>query len=158
MASATVRLAVQSDFEVVQDLNHQLFVSDSQHSQDLNTNWPYEDEGISYYKKRISGGDGVCFVAEVDGSVVGYVIGGWSHINFSAYKGKRGELENIYVLKDYRKSGVGAALMVELEKWFKENGAEYVMVNAFAKNAGAIAFYEHEGFELYSTTLWKRID
>ncbi len=153
-----IRIARESDFEVVQDLNHQLFVSDSEHSNDLNTNWPYEDEGIVYYKKRIAAEGGVCFVAEIDDEIVGYVIGGWSHINFSAYKGERGELENIYVLEGHRKSGVGSALMVELEKWFKEKGAEYVMVNAFAKNAGAIAFYEHEDFERYSTTLWKKID
>ena len=71
MNDITVRLAKPEDFKQVQELNHQLFLSDSRHFDDLNTNWPYE-EGESYFRKRIAGEGGVCFVAERDGVVAGY--------------------------------------------------------------------------------------
>jgi ribosomal protein S18 acetylase RimI-like enzyme len=154
MNKPTVRLARAEDLKRVQKLNHQLFLSDARHFDDLNTNWPYE-EGEAYFRKRIAGQEGVCLVAERDGVVVGYAIGGWSHLNFSAYKGKRAELENICVAEEERSRGVGALLVDTLLEWCRQNGATHVMVDAYAPNLKAIKFYEAQGFEPYSTVLWR---
>ncbi len=153
MNKATVRLAKPEELEQVQKLNHQLFLSDAQHFNDLNTNWPFE-EGEAYFRKRIAGDGGVCFVAVKDNAVIGYVAGGWSHLNFSAYKGKRAELENICVAEDARSTGVGALLVDALFDWCKRNGATHVMVDAYAPNLKAIKFYEAQGFTPYSSVLW----
>lgn len=158
MSQTSVRKATLNDLKSVQDLNHDLFLSDSKHLNDLNTNWPYEAEGENYFRKRVSGEGGVCFVAEIEDLVVGYVAGGWSHMNFSAYKGKRGELENILVKDEHHGSGVGAHLVAALTDWFKKQGAAYIMVDAYTKNENAIAFYQHEGFEPYSVVLWKSVE
>ena len=158
MTQAVIRQATVDDLKAVQDLNHDLFLSDARHLDDLNTDWPYEAEGENYFRKRVSGEEGICFVAEAGGEIVGYVAGGWSHINFSAYKGKRGELENILVKDEYRGGGVGADVVATLNNWFKEQGADYIMVDAYAKNESAIAFYQHEGFESYSVVLWKSVE
>lgn len=156
MNEPTVRLAKAEDLKRVQELNHQLFLSDARHFDDLNTNWPYE-EGEAYFRKRIAGQEGVCLVAERDGIIVGYVIGGWSHLNFSAYKGKRAELENICMAEEARSQGVGALLVDALMEWCRRNGATHVMVDAYAPNLNAIKFYEAQGFEPYSTVLWREI-
>jgi len=156
MNDITVRLAKPEDFKQVQELNHQLFLSDSRHFDDLNTNWPYE-EGEGYFLKRIAGEEGVCLVAERDGAVIGYVMGGWSHLNFSAYKGKRAELENICVAEEERSHGVGALLVTALLDWAKQNGATHVMVDAYAPNLRAIKFYETQGFTPYSSVLWHEV-
>jgi GNAT superfamily N-acetyltransferase len=156
MNEVSVRTAKPEELRHVQELNHQLFLSDARHFDDLNTNWPYE-EGESYFRKRIAGEGGVCFVAEKDSKVIGYAIGGWSHLNFSAYKGKRAELENICVTEEARNQGVGARLVEALFEWAKQNGATYVMVDAYAPNLKAITFYEVQGFEPYSTVLWRQL-
>jgi GNAT superfamily N-acetyltransferase len=156
MSKVTVRLAKPEELQYVQELNHQLFLSDSRHFDDLNTNWPYE-EGEDYFRRRIAGDGGVCFVAEKDDTVVGYVIGGWSHLNFSAYKGKRAELENICVTEEERSNGVGALLVEALFEWYKRNGASHVMVDAYAPNLKAIKFYKKQGFEPYSNVLWREL-
>lgn len=156
MSKITVHLAKPEDLKPVQELNHQLFLSDARHFDDLNTNWPYE-EGEGYFRKRITGEGGVCFVAERDGAIIGYVIGGWSHLNFSAYKGKRAELENICVAEKVRSKGVGALLVEALFDWAKQNGATHVMVDAYAPNLRAITFYETQGFTPYSTVLWREV-
>lgn len=156
MNEVTVRLAKPSELKQVQKLNHQLFLSDARHFDDLNTNWPYE-EGEAYFRKRIAGEGGVCFVAEKNGTIIGYVMGGWSHLNFSAYKGKRAELENICVAEEERSQGVGALLVTALFDWAKRNGVTHVMVDAYTPNLKAIAFYETQGFTPYSTVLWHEL-
>lgn len=156
MNKAVVRLAKPKDLKSVQELNHQLFLSDARHFDDLNTNWPYE-EGKKYFRDRIAGKDGVCFVAEKEGFIIGYVIGGWSHLNFSAYKGKRAELENICVSESERSQGIGALLVNALFDWCKQNGATHVMVDAYVPNLKAIKFYKTQGFEPYSNVLWHEL-
>jgi ribosomal protein S18 acetylase RimI-like enzyme len=156
MSEITVRPAEPKDLKQVQDLNYQLFLSDTRHFDDLNTNWPYE-EGEKYFRERIAGKNGICFVAEKAGHIVGYVIGGWSHLNFSAYKGKRAELENICVSEKERSQGVGALLVDALFEWSKRNGATHVMVDAYAPNFRAIQFYEKQGFKPYSNVLWHEL-
>ena len=157
MSSITVRQANPEDLERVQELNHQLFLSDARHFDDLNMNWPYEEEGEKYFRDRIAGDGGVCFVAEKSGVVVGYVMGGWSHLNFSAYKGKRAELENICVTGSERSHGIGSMLVDALFDWAKQNGATHVMVDAYAPNLSAIKFYNAQGFESYSRVLWHKL-
>lgn len=156
MSKVTVRLAKSEELEQVQKLNHQLFLSDARHFDDLNTNWPYE-EGEKYFRDRIAGKGGVCLVAEKDERIVGYVMGGWSHLNFSAYKGKRAELENICVAESERSQGVGAQLVAALLEWCRQNGATHVMVDAYAPNLRAIEFYKAQGFDPYSTVLWREV-
>ena len=156
MNKITVRPAKIEELEQVQELNHQLFLSDVRHFDDLNTNWPYE-EGEKYFRDRIAGRGGVCLVAEKNGRLVGYVMGGWSHLNFSAYKGKRAELENICVAENERSQGVGALLVEALIDWCKQNGATHVMVDAYAPNLRAIEFYKAQGFESYSSVLWREV-
>lgn len=156
MNETTVRPAKAEELKQVQELNHQLFLSDARHFDDLNVNWPYE-EGEQYFRDRIAGKGGVCLVAEKGGEVVGYVMGGWSHLNFSAYKGKRAELENICVSEAERSHGVGALLVEALLEWCGQNGATHVMVDAYAPNLRAIQFYKTQGFEPYSAVLWRKV-
>lgn len=156
MNKIIVRLAKAEELGQVQELNHQLFLSDARHFDDLNTNWPYE-EGEKYFRDRIAGRGGVCLVAEKNDLIVGYVMGGWSHLNFSAYKGKRAELENICVTEAERSHGVGALLVEALVDWCKQNGATHIMVDAYAPNLRAVDFYKAQGFEPYSTVLWREV-
>jgi len=156
MREVTIRLAKPEELKQIQDLNHELFLSDDRHFEDLNTDWPYK-EGQDYFRKRIAGTDGVCFVAEQKGLIVGYVASGWSHLNFSAYKGKRAELENICVAEKSRSRGIGAQLVQALYVWCKQNGASHIMVDVYSPNIQAYKFYEKQGFEPYSNTLWHRL-
>ena len=85
-----VRLAREDELKVVQDLNHALFIHDNAHFGDLNLNWPYQKEGEIYFTNKINGSDGVCFVAEVAGKVVGYLAGRTFDAG-TEYLAKRGE-------------------------------------------------------------------
>lgn len=151
---AIVRLAREDELKIVQDLNHKLFTHDDQFFNDLNLQWPYEKEGEEYFKHKLDGSKGVCFVAEVDGQVVGYLAGRTFDAG-GAYLARRAELDNMFVEEEHRSTGVGTALVKEFAKWCKENGVEKIFVNAFSPNTNAIAFYEKNNFQSYSTTLYQ---
>lgn len=156
MSEIIVRKAVLDDVKRVQDLNYEVFVSDQKHFDDLNMDWPYQPAGEAYFRDLITGERGVCLVAEIDGRIVGYVGGGMQKPH-AAYTGVRAELENIGVTPDYRSHGVGAHLVEAFYDWCRQRGAEHVMVNAYTPNLRAIEFYKKQGFEDYSTTLWRHL-
>lgn len=155
MNQVEVRKAREGDLKAVQDLNYQLFVHDSQFEPELNMDWPYR-EGEEYFKRRIQGEDGVCLVAEMGDQIAGYLAGGirggedWLKV-------LRSEIENMFVLKEFRKAGVGRILVEEFKQWSQEKGAKRVVVNAFWGNIGSIEFYKKIGFESYDISLELKI-
>lgn len=156
MLNPLIRLARPDELKIVQDLNHELFVSDNRHHGDLNLNWPYEADGEKYFRELIAGEHGVVFVAELDGVVVGYVAGDMRRPH-TGYYGRRAELENMFVTEAMRSHGIGGKLVEAFFGWCREQGADHVMVSAFSPNTRAIAFYEKQGFEPYVDQLWKKL-
>lgn len=151
-----LRLAREDELKVVQDLNHKLFVHDNKHFNDLNLRWPYEEEGSDYFKNKINGTKGVCFVAEVDGQAVGYLAGRIFDAG-GAYLSKRAELDNMFVEEEHRSTGVGSALVNKFKEWCKDKGIEKMFVSAFSPNTRALAFYRKNDFSDYSINLYQDI-
>jgi ribosomal protein S18 acetylase RimI-like enzyme len=90
-------------------------------------------------KKKIQRDPDLFLVAERDNQVIGTVLGG--------YDGRRGMVYHLAVLESYRKRGIGALLMKELEKRMKAKGCirSYLLVTH--DNLEAIHFYENMGWE-----------
>ncbi len=149
----TVRKAAINDLKIIQDLNHKLFLWDYDRDPNLKTEWPYQEAGENYFKRRITGEHGVCFVAEQDGRIVGYVAGSVKKEIDKPDTILRSELENIYIEDDSRNKGIGKLLTQELIEWCKANGAENIIVSAYYHNKDAISFYENSGFKPYTITL-----
>ena len=149
----TIRKANVHDLGVIRRLNHGLFLIDYPNDHALNTDWPNQSAGEEYFKKRINGETGVCFVAETTAGVVGYITG---HVYEEIDKTDtllRCELDNIYVEVATRSTGIGRDLVLNLEKWCKAQGAESMFVVAYSGNQNAIDFYEAYGFKPYALKL-----
>ncbi len=150
-----IRKAEKKELSIIQDLNHELFISDSESDPLLQLDWPYKD-GITYFKSRISGEKGVCFVAELKGEVVGYLAGALS--DFESWRLEtRAELENMYVKDQYRGQGVGSLLIEEFRKWAKENNAHKLFLSVYARNSSAQRFYEKNGFLITNLFMEKEV-
>jgi len=65
--SISIRKSKNDDWEVIQKLNNEVFISDAKNDDDLNLEWPFSSGGISYYKKVASGEKGFCLIAEIGG-------------------------------------------------------------------------------------------
>jgi ribosomal protein S18 acetylase RimI-like enzyme len=149
-----IRQADLNDFLIIQDLNHKLFVEEknSGHDDQLLADWPYSKIGEVYYKKALTDPEYQTLIAYNDDLILGYVIG-TSANKYSYRKVRTGELDNIYIIPDFRRSGVGQALVDHLLVWLKTKGVKRVMVCAYAKNESAISFYDTVGFSLDSVNL-----
>lgn len=119
----------------------------------LDVEWPTGSEGESYFKSRITNNDGCAFVARVDDKIVGYLVGGISKQASHRIVPKFADMENMYVLEEYRSKGVGQMLYGSFLKWCKENGVGRIKAVASFTNTRAIEFYRKNGFQDFELIL-----
>lgn len=66
----------------------------------------------------------------------------------SSIEGYSGEIESIFIEKEYRKFGFGGKLMESALKWFKEKNIKDIKINVVYNNNDALPFYERYGFKV----------
>ena len=110
-----------------------------------------------YYEKMalvdledVNKNNGKCYLAIEDNEVLGLIMGtipSYDEYDYLDYKcPKRGVITELIVNSKVRSKGVGNILMDTIEKYFKDNGCEYVIVDVFAYNKSAINFYDKKGY------------
>jgi ribosomal protein S18 acetylase RimI-like enzyme len=150
----SIRRATTADLEAVQHLNQKLFLKESQEfDPTLKTDRPFSKEGETHFTKRASGEEGIVFVAVLNEHVIGYVCGGPTKSDTYREKRTVAELENLYVLKEYRMKGIGQQLYEAFLAWCGEKGINKVVVEASSENVTAINFYRKVGFKDYSLVM-----
>jgi len=89
--------------------------------------------------KKLQRDPDLFLVAEINGEIIGTVLGG--------FDGRRGMVYHLAVVDRFRKKGIGALLMDELEKRMKQKGCirSYLLVTS--DNLDAIRFYTSRGWE-----------
>ncbi len=78
------------------------------------------------------------FVAVVEGTVVGTVMGG--------YDGHRGWIYSLAVDPQARRRGIGTALVRHVERALAVLGCPKINLQLLASNAGTVAFYRKLGY------------
>lgn len=84
------------------------------------------------------------FVAEIDGEVAGYVH---AEIYSLLYFEPMVNILGLAVASDYRRKGVGKALMTRVEEWAKEKGIREIRLNSGGSRKEAHEFYRAIGFD-----------
>lgn len=141
-----VRRAILEDLGAIQELNHQLFLSDSRFDPELFNDWPYSLPGKKYFQRSLKPEPRAgAWVAEVNDKIVGYLVG-WVWIKRAYRPVKTAELENMFVLPDYRSRGIGQALVKEFINWCKKRKVKSVEAWAQFKNEPGKQFYQKCGF------------
>ncbi len=90
--------------------------------------------------KKLQRDPDLFLVAELGGQIIGSVLGG--------FDGRRGMVYHLAVETSYRKKGLGALLMQQLEDRLRSKGCirSYLLVTR--DNLEAIRFYEDTGWEM----------
>jgi GNAT superfamily N-acetyltransferase len=84
------------------------------------------------------------FVATIDGAPAGIIA---VHPDADYFTGHpRAYVDVLVVAEDAEGRGVGRALMGRVEQWARDRGCLEVVLDVFAGNAGAAAFYERNGY------------
>ena len=106
--------------------------------------------------------NGKCYLAIEDDKAIGLIMGiipGYDEYDYLDYKcPKRGEITELVVSSKVRSKGIGNLLMSEMEKYFKECGCEYVLVDVFGYNDNAIKFYDKHGYHTRMYVDIKKLD
>lgn len=84
------------------------------------------------------------FVADIDGTVAGFI-----HIELYnvVYCEKGSNLLGLAVSSDYRKNGIGRALLEKAEEWAKNNGSKWIRLNSGDSRKDAHRFYRGHGYD-----------
>lgn len=100
-----------------------------------------------YFFEHIESETQAIYVAEVAGSIVGYVlleVKGNSYLDILIPR-KLVYITDIAVLKTHQKQGIGHLLFQQSVEWAKDKGAASLDLTVWAFNQEAIAFYERHG-------------
>lgn len=89
-------------------------------------------------QKKIESDRDLFFVAELDGAVVGTVMGG--------YDGHRGWIYTLAVSSEHRHRGIGTRLVQHAESALIERDCVKVNLQVLPTNEGVVAFYENLGY------------
>lgn len=121
--------------------------SDDRHRQQVIRLWKtvfgyeaaHNDPAVAIDKK-LAVRDGLFFLANVDGAVVGTVLAG--------YDGHRGWLYSVAVHPAQRKKGLGTALVRFAEQALIERGCMKINLQIVSGNEDVAAFYESLGYAI----------
>ncbi len=147
----SIRKATPTDLKEVQRLNYALFVKEyREYDQTLNTRFPFTKRSKQYFLRRTTKPlAGILIVAESNKKIVGYLCGGLQKRKPSRSRARYAELENMYVKKEFRSRGIGAALIKVFIRWCRGRRIKYVSVITSSKNQRAHKFYRKAGFGIY---------
>lgn len=103
-----------------------------------------EEKTAAQLEKLLSSGRDKILVAEIDGSVVGYL----HLVDYDLlYAGPMKNIMGIAVDPERRRMGIGMALLEAGEEWAKADGAEGIRLVSGESRVGAHAFYRALGYE-----------
>lgn len=151
-----IRKAIIDDLKDVQSLNLALFKKEQkEYDSLLDVDWVFGKGGTKYFRDKISKEDNCVLVAVVDNKIVGYMCGGL--MESGAYGRLPSvvvvELENTFVLEEFRSKGVGGKLYGKFVEWCKSKNVRKVMAHACIDNDLAMKFYRNNNFKDYSLLL-----
>lgn len=157
MKNVAIRKALVSDLDSLLVLCAGLVQYDSQYDPTLSDGWASSAEAKELFTSRITEPDGIVLVAIVGDKIVGYLLGGL--VEASSYRKVKvlAELEELFVLDEFRRYSIGAKLIAQFDLWCQERHPDRVHVVVSGSNAKAIAFYKRHGFYEYNAVLEKTV-
>ncbi len=87
------------------------------------------------------------YIAESDGILIGFSSGYIKLLPGFLGGGKVGFIDGIYLLPEYRKTGIALGLYEALEVWFAEQKVVSVELQVLLGNQGGIKFWEKMGYK-----------
>ena len=118
----------------------------------INIDHSFNFNALKEVESRIKDDSGKILIATINSKPVGF---GLAYIG-DKYR-KVGFIGKLYVKEKYREQGIGRALILELEKYLKDLGCEYVMISTFSKNSTSYSLYKSLDYSDYINDLIKHL-
>ncbi len=94
---------------------------------------------VAEIEKKLSRDPDLFLVCEINGDIVGTVLGG--------FDGRRGMMYHLAVVEEARNQGIGQLLVAELEERLRQKGCVKYYLLVTTDNIQAMNFYEKRGFQ-----------
>lgn len=128
-----IRQAEASDYEQLMQL-YNLFVGEDRYSR-------YDNDS---FQKVLESENNYIFVAEEEGKLIGFATCSMRHI--VRYPYPVAQLDELFVLAEYRRHGLGKQLVEKVEQTVKENGCLLMYIESGSERKEAHIFYEKIGY------------
>lgn len=158
--SITIRPASFTDIPVLQTLFAEI---DELHVRAHPERFRHTDEPAraeSYLREQIGNPDFPFLVAVAGDGVVGFVQGAVYRASELGLLVPRRWLwvETLCVRSDWRRRGVGHALMAAVEAWAQAHDIHAVEFNVWMFNRSAVNFYQALGYHTITQRMWKSLE
>ena len=139
-----IRKAKESDYEELMKL-YNIFVGEDRYSRHDNDS----------FKKVLDLRDSYILVAEQEGEAIGFVT--FSVRTVVRYPKPIAELDELFVVEEFRKHGVGGMLIEEVENAAKERQCYRVYIGSADRFETAHTFYVGQGYTKYGYHFYKNL-
>ena len=152
-----IRKATIKDFESLKEIKILSKIEEARYADTLKRISKTKEDYISYLKQDLTRKTRVVFIALEGKKVVGMVLSQYfKPLVISKFK-RKGYMNNLYVLKEYRNKNIGKKLIARAWKWLEDKKVEFVTLEVHVDNKGAIALYHRLGFQDYTIKMSKSI-
>lgn len=151
-----IRKANLEDLKQILALNLALFKFERAFGTSYSLVWTYSEYGQSYFKRRLTQGNGIVFLVLEVKMAIGYICG---YVDNFPYRepSRMGVIDNMFIKEDSRRQGVGSKLIEAFELEAKQKGATRIKVEAIFANNIARNFYRNSDFSPHLVVLEKEL-
>jgi ribosomal protein S18 acetylase RimI-like enzyme len=111
---------------------------------------------LQFMREQLSDPCNYFFIVNLDGEDIGYIFARvedrpenpYTHAWHYVY------IDQISVKPAYQKMGCGKRLIEEVVRLAKEVGADWIALDTWAFNEGAISFFKKQGFVTFNQRMW----
>ena len=141
--------------EIVKQLIYELRKFESDFDPELKTPEEITEKLVEWMNRKLKSPNAFLFMAIAENKPVAYIFG-WIEKRSKNYwkRDRYGYICDVFVKKEFRRKGIGKALLNKAEKWFREKGIESVHLESYAENP-YIGFYEKLKYKKLSIRLVK---
>lgn len=141
----TIRKASPADWQIVQQLNANMYPHQAQFDPYLDMEEPFTKDSVESYKDDVSSPEKCCLIAEVKGKPVGCLLGSKLKLVFRTIT--VGEINYMSVNEEYRSQGIGSKLVDGFRAWCRKNGLKLMSATAYYHNTATVKFYQKHGLK-----------
>jgi len=148
MPELLIRRAALADADVLADLGRRTFVETFGHlypAQDL-TDFLRDAYGPARTLRDLGDPAKAAWLAEIDGTAIGYALAGPCDLPHAEVTPTCGELKRLYLLAAHQGAGVGERLFRTALDWLAETREGDTWIGVWSQNHGAQRFYRRHGF------------
>lgn len=131
MPEITLRDAIEDDLQKIHSIENLVYPAP----------WTLNFFRVMFHMNRE-----LFLVAVNNGEIIGYSVGEIEKMSKMGNPIKTGHVLNIAVIDDFQGKGVGTMLLDEMEKRFREKGANIAFLEVRESNERAQQLYRHRGY------------